>query len=186
MNISPAVKKETVHIALGVLLLSVVECIVFAAVGQWSLSVLWGVLLGGGWAVLSFFLMGLTVQKAAACTDERRRGSMIQLSYSLRMLALLGVCTIGLTVAAVHWLPVLLAQIFPRFTILFLNVLYKQDTKKQPAAGAEQPAVPEAADKPQEAVHAAAPPQPYTAAAARKGTRAILEEILHEDEEGED
>ena len=48
-------------------------------------------LLGGGFAVLNFFLLGLTVQKMAGDPNEKKGKLVLQLSYSLRMLATLAV-----------------------------------------------------------------------------------------------
>ena len=65
MKIQEATKRETLHIAAGTLAFSAVMNGVFALLGRWDLTVLWGTLLGGGFAVLNFFLLGLTVQKMA-------------------------------------------------------------------------------------------------------------------------
>ena len=47
---------------------------------------LWGTLLGGGVAVLNFFLMGMSVQKAVSETDEAGAMRRRQASYSQRNL----------------------------------------------------------------------------------------------------
>ena len=69
MKIQEATKRETLHIAAGTLAFSAVMNGVFALLGRWDLTVLWGTLLGGGFAVLNFFLLGLTVQKMAGTWD---------------------------------------------------------------------------------------------------------------------
>ena len=53
-------------------------------------TVILGGLGGGAVAVLNFFLMGLTVQKAAACEDEGSARMRLKASYSQRMLLQLG------------------------------------------------------------------------------------------------
>ena len=63
MKIDKAVKRETAYIAVLVVLLSIIMELVFFFIGKWNFSVLWGNMLGGGVAVLNFFLMALTVQK---------------------------------------------------------------------------------------------------------------------------
>lgn len=66
MNVQPAVWKETGRIALGTAILSAVMVAVFALIGQLDSTVIWGTLLGGITAVGNFFLLGLSVQRAAA------------------------------------------------------------------------------------------------------------------------
>ena len=73
MKIQEATKRETLHIAAGTLAFSAVMNGVFALLGRWDLTVLWGTLLGGGFAVLNFFLLGLTVQKMAGDPNEKKR-----------------------------------------------------------------------------------------------------------------
>ncbi|WP_069971783.1 ATP synthase subunit I [Ruthenibacterium lactatiformans] len=75
MKIQEATKRETLHIAAGTLAFSAVMNGVFALLGRWDLTVLWGTLLGGGFAVLNFFLLGLTVQKMAGDPNEKKASS---------------------------------------------------------------------------------------------------------------
>ena len=72
MKIQEATKRETLHIAAGTLAFSAVMNGVFALLGRWDLTVLWGTLLGGGFAVLNFFLLGLTVQEMAGDPNEKK------------------------------------------------------------------------------------------------------------------
>ena len=53
-------------------------------------TVILGGLGGGAVAVLNFFLMGLTVKKAADCEDEGSARMRLKASYSQRMLLQLG------------------------------------------------------------------------------------------------
>ena len=55
MKVQQATKRETLHIAMGVLCFSAVMNLVFALLGRWEPPVLWGSLLGGGFAILNFF-----------------------------------------------------------------------------------------------------------------------------------
>ena len=100
MKIQEATKRETLHIAAGTLAFSAVMNGVFALLGRWDLTVLWGTLLGGGFAVLNFFLLGLTVQKMAGDPNEKKGKLVLQLSYSLRMLATLAVVVLGFFVCS--------------------------------------------------------------------------------------
>ncbi|MFQ9681202.1 MAG: hypothetical protein ACLRZH_14965 [Ruthenibacterium lactatiformans] len=80
MKIQEATKRETLHIAAGTLAFSAVMNGVFALLGRWDLTVLWGTLLGGGFAVLNFFCW------ASRCRNGRgrtKKGKLVlQLSYN--------------------------------------------------------------------------------------------------------
>ena len=95
-------------------------------------SVLWGTLLGGGWTVCNFFLLGLTVQKMVADPDEKRGKMKLQLSYSLRMLFTIAVVVLAIKLPNVNWIAAVIPLFFTRLTILAMQMLgmYKPDDKK--------------------------------------------------------
>jgi len=128
MKIQKAVRDETLHIALGVLLLSAVLQLAFVLLHRWDPSVLWGNLLGGGYAVLNFFLLGLTVQKIAADGDEKKGKTFMQFSYSSRMFVTALVAFIGFSLPVFHWVAVVVPLLFPRITIFFMG-LFKGKNK---------------------------------------------------------
>ena len=131
MRVQEATRRETIHIALGVLAFSAVMHLVFWAIGCWEMKVLWSNLLGGGFAILNFFLLGLTVQKIAAETDEKRAKLKLQGSYTIRMLFTLAVIVIAVKVPCFVWPAAVVPLLFPRLTILAMQMLgmYKLDKK---------------------------------------------------------
>lgn len=137
MKIQKAVRDETLHIALGVILLSLVMEGIFFLIRKWDMSVLWGNLLGGGYAILNFFILGLTVQKVASEGDEKRGKNWMQFSYSTRMFFTMVVVFLGITMKTFHWVAVLIPQFFPRITIAAMGVSgkhAKQAAKEQQEA----------------------------------------------------
>lgn len=148
MKIQKAVRDETLHIALGVILLSLVMQGVFFLIGKWDMAVLWGNLLGGGYAILNFFILGLTVQKVAGDADEKRGKNLMQFSYSSRMFLTVVIVFLGLTLSAFNWVAVLLPQFFPRLTIAamgFTGKHAKQAVREQQEAAARAAAAEPAA-----------------------------------------
>ena len=133
MKIQKAIKDETRHIALGVLVLSVMMEAVFFLIGKWNSAVLWGNVLGGAYAVLNFFILGLTVQKVANDGDEKRGKSWMQFSYSTRMFGTVVIVFLGMTMSCFNWVAVLLCQFFPRITIAFMGATGKhaKDAQKE-------------------------------------------------------
>lgn len=131
MRVQEATRRETGHIALGVLAFSAAMHLVFLALGRWELGVLWGNLLGGGFAVCNFFLLGLTVQTIANDTDEKRAKLKLQGSYSLRMLLTLAVIVLAVKLPFVTWPAAVIPLLFPRLTILAMQMMgmYKPEKK---------------------------------------------------------
>lgn len=140
MKIQEATRRETLHIAVGALCFSAVMNGIFFLLGRWDLSVLWGSLLGGGYAVLNFFALGLTVQKIAADPNEKRGKMTMQLSYTLRMLFTLCVAVLAIKLPGVSWPAAVISLFFPRLTILAMQLLgmYKPaGNQKQDQEGKE-------------------------------------------------
>ena len=141
MKIQEATKRETLHIAAGTLAFSAVMNGVFALLGRWDLTVLWGTLTllspDFSW-VLNFFLRGLTVQKMAGDPNEKKGKLVLQLSYSLRMLATLAVVVLGVKLACFSWVATVIPLLFPRLTILAMQILgmYKPPKNKE---GGDEP-----------------------------------------------
>lgn len=129
MKLQEATKKETLHILVGVLALAAVENLVYVLLGKWSAAVVLGSALGGGVAVLNFFLLALTVQKAAASGDEKRSKLQMQLSYSLRMLLMLLTLVLGFALPAFDGVATALPLLFPRLTIFLMQItgMYKPE-----------------------------------------------------------
>ena len=123
MRVQQATRRETGHIALGVLAFSAVMELVFLAIGRWELGVLWGNLLGGGFAILNFFLLGITVQTVAGESDEKRAKLKLQGSYSLRMLATLAVIVLAVKLPFIVWPAAVIPLLFPRLTILAMQMM---------------------------------------------------------------
>ena len=132
MQVQQATRRETVHITLGVLCFSAVMELVFFIIGRWELGVLWGNLLGGGFAVFNFFLLGLTVQKIAGETDPKRAKLKLQGSYTLRMLLTLAVVIVAIQVPVFVWPAAVIPLLFPRLTILAMQVLGMYKPEKNP------------------------------------------------------
>ena len=98
IKIEPAVKLESKRIAIGVLAMSVIMEIVFVVLGRFDYTVLLGNLLGGGWAILNFFLMALAVQKSVKKELPQEAKLVLQNSYTKRLLFSVAILLIGIKV----------------------------------------------------------------------------------------
>lgn len=129
MKISKDLLKETRHIAIGEAVGVGLMFLVFALLKRWDLTVLWGGLLGGGYAVLNFLLMGINIQKAL--DDRERHKLIIQRSYSLRMLGMVAVIILGAALPCFQVFAVVIPMLLPRLTILVRQLRgdFKAETK---------------------------------------------------------
>lgn len=135
MKVNNIVKKETINMGLGILVCSVITQIVFFIFGAYSLAVLLGSIYGGVIVLLNFFLMGITVQNVTKLEDKNMAKKKMQFSYSMRQLGLALLIGAGMYAAVnlkvFHWLPILLAVIYPRLIILFLGFVRKEQNLKE-------------------------------------------------------
>ena len=122
IKIEPAVKLESKRIAIGVLAMSVIMEIVFVVLGRFDYTVLLGNLLGGGWAILNFFLMALAVQKSVKKELPQEAKLVLQNSYTKRLLFSVAILLIGIKVEYFNWISVVIPLIFPRITIAIIRL----------------------------------------------------------------
>lgn len=155
IKVQPAVRTETLRIAAGTSIFTLLMLAVFLIIGRFDLSVLLGALLGSAAAIGNFFLLGLSVQKAAetmngvklpsyeeaeagleegqeaetAVTPETRQAKQrMQLSYTGRMLMLAAVGILGLTLPCFHAVATVLPFLFPRIVISLYGILMKKES----------------------------------------------------------
>lgn len=130
MKLSPSVKKETGHIALGVGIGDAIMIAVFAVLRRLDYTVFLGAALGSAAAIGNFILMGLAVQKAME--DPDRAKAIVQGSYAKRMLGMVAVMVLGLALPYFNKVAVLVPFLLPGMTIRIMGLLgiYKQEEKR--------------------------------------------------------
>lgn len=147
MTIQPVVKQETKKIAAGVIILSVLMIAVFLLIGKFDWGVLLGAAIGSAAAIGNFFLMALSVQKAAdrmpvlPAQEEKEAGEeaeeppvseeaknarkRMQFSYTMRMLMLAAIAIIAVLLPFVNSYAALIPMLFPRIVISVIGLLQK-------------------------------------------------------------
>ena len=114
--------KETKRIAVGTVIMLVVMLAVYAVLGKFTVGVLIGGLLGSAYAIFNFFMLGMTLQKAASMTDQQMAHMKVRSSYSTRMIGMLILAVVAFALPFVEGIPCLIALLFPRATIFVLQV----------------------------------------------------------------
>ncbi len=123
-KLNDAVKRETLYIAVMMLLMSIILQAVFLIIQMWNYTVLLGNIFGGSVAVLNFLLMGITVQMAVE-KEEKEARSMMKLSQTLRMFMILIAAVIGVLAPCFHNVAMLIPLLFPRVAIMFRPLFNK-------------------------------------------------------------
>lgn len=117
-----SIVKETKRIAVGTIIMLVVMLAVYAVLGKFTVGVLLGGLLGSAYAIFNFFMLGMTLQKAASMTDQQMAHMKVRSSYSTRMIGMLILAVVAFALPFVEGIPCLIALLFPRATIFALQV----------------------------------------------------------------
>ncbi len=117
-----SIVKETKRIAVGTVIMLVVMLAVYAVLGKFTVGVLIGGLLGSAYAIFNFFMLGMTLQKAASMTDQQMAHMKVRSSYSTRMIGMLILAVVAFALPFVEGIPCLIALLFPRATIFVLQV----------------------------------------------------------------
>lgn len=132
-EVQPAVKKETGHVAvytaIGAVLMWVIFGILHGVMPEkvpFDYTIFLGGIGGGLIAVLNFFLMGLTVQKVAASTDEDAARMKMKASYSQRMLLQMLWVVAAIALPCFQFVAGLLPLLFPSLGIKIHSIIFKK------------------------------------------------------------
>jgi len=154
-KIQPAVKKETLRIAVGTVILSVLMIAVFLIAGYFDSAVLLGALLGTAVTILNFFLLGLSVQRATEkmkdvhfpsyeeADAELKEGEEeppvpespemtqakrgMQLAYTGRMMLVVATGIVALATDSINPVAALVPFLFPRIIIFIYGIFHKEE-----------------------------------------------------------
>lgn len=132
-NIQPAVKTETKKVALSTLAGVIAMWVVFAVLHFFmpdqvplDYTVFLGGICGGAVAVLNFFLMGLTVQKVAASTDEDAARMKMKASYSQRMLLQMLWVIVAIAAPCFQFAAGIAPLLFPSLGIKLAGIIHNK------------------------------------------------------------
>ena len=126
-KLNPTVRRESVFIAVCVLLCSVIMQAVFLLLGRWDYTVLTGNLLGGFAAVGNFVAMGYTVQQAVE-QEEKRAKEMMRTSRGFRTALVVLLAVLGVCLPFFNNVAVILPLFFPRIGLFFRPLLDKKES----------------------------------------------------------
>ena len=130
--LQPAVKKETqkvvVYTVVGVVLMWGVLFLLRPTMPDkivFDYTTILAGLIGGGVAILNFFLMGISVQNIAATEDQDLAKKKMKTSYSQRMALQLIWVVIAIAAPCFYFVAGILPLLFPSLGIKFMAVIKK-------------------------------------------------------------
>ena len=118
IKVDATVKNETRYIAYFCLILSVLMQSVFIFLHKWTYAVLLGNLLSMAVAILNFFVMGITVQKAVTleASDAKK---LMRSSQNLRKAGMFVAVVVGVVAPLFNTIAVIVPLFFPRIAVSF-------------------------------------------------------------------
>lgn len=130
--LQPAVKKETqkvvIYTVMGVILMWIVLFLLRPAMPDkivFDYTTILAGIIGGGVAILNFFLMGISVQNIAATEDQDLAKKKMKTSYSQRMALQLIWVVIAIAAPCFYFVAGILPLLFPSLGIKLMAVIKK-------------------------------------------------------------
>ena len=120
MKLSPAIIKETRHIATGVLIGDAVMIAVFALLKRLDYTVFLGAALGSIAVIVNFLVLCIRAQRAMEDPDRAR--VIIQRSYTFRMLVMVAIMAVGVAAPCFHTVAVVIPFLLPSITIFVMRI----------------------------------------------------------------
>ena len=124
MKIQKSIKTETLRLAAGLLAADVLVCVVFLLCHAFDYTVVLGALFGSAVAVGNFFLLGVTMQRAADRDSGQKKA--VQLSYTLRMLMIAAAIVLGYLIPFFQLYAVLAPIVLATPVLLIMQAIAKK------------------------------------------------------------
>lgn len=132
-KVDKVVVQETVYQAFWAGVFSLLMQAVFLIIGKWNYTVLLGNLWGVFVALLNFFLMCLSVQKAVN-GDEADAKKVMKSSHSLRSLMVFVMAVVGGVLPWIDTIAELIPLLFPRIAIALRSLRKDSQNIKEVAS----------------------------------------------------
>ena len=120
--------RETVKIVIGEVVVILLICLVFALLGKFDLSVLWGALLGSVLNILYFFLMCLGVNRTFSEENPKKQKLSLKTSYFMRLLLLGAGLAVGLKSTYFNNIALIIPVLMTR-PILTITELFRKEVR---------------------------------------------------------
>ena len=121
---------EIKKMLLCIALMFILELLVFFILGFFDITVLYGGLLGSLVSFLNFFFLAVTVEMSVKKGKANAQGTM-GISYMVRLLFIALAVVFAIKSSYINYVSAVIPLIFPRISILILNILSKKGEAKK-------------------------------------------------------
>ena len=121
---------EIKKMLLCIALMLILELLVFFILGFFDITVLYGGLLGSLVSFLNFFFLAVTVEMSVKKGKANAQGTM-GISYMVRLLFIALAVVFAIKSSYINYVSAVIPLIFPRISILILNILSKKGEAKK-------------------------------------------------------
>ncbi|MEG1621289.1 MAG: ATP synthase subunit I [Oscillospiraceae bacterium] len=119
------VKKETLSIAKGTIILVAVSIGISALIGKLDFPLLLGFLIGGTHAIINFYLIGRSIEKSFEKSPNNASGYMAG-QYFIRYFITALVILLGIYVDFINYIGIIIPLIFPKLVLLYSKIFRKE------------------------------------------------------------
>lgn len=128
--INSDLKKETIKMSIGVLIMTAIMIGVFAALGRFDYKVVTGGLLGAVVTIANHFFLAFSVERISGKESVKDGQNLMKLSYFGR-LVLIGVAVfIAIKLPVFNYIATAIPLLFPRVVIIILNIFDSRKDRK--------------------------------------------------------
>lgn len=130
MKIDETVRRETIHVIEGVIILSVVMELCWFLLGWWNYTILLGNLLGAAAGIANFFLMGQMVAQVMEKEPEEQK-KLVRQSQLKRSLMLFAAMIIAGLLPWFDLFATIIPILFPRMIIMRIGTQGQEKANKK-------------------------------------------------------
>ncbi len=125
------VKTDVLRVAIGNFALGAVMVLIFALTGQFSLSVIWGTLLGCSFVSLSFLWLAISVSKNVEKDPENAR-KRVSATYTYRLILAAAMVFVAIKVPVFNPFAAIIPLFYQRAVIMVVGKMRaKADKEKE-------------------------------------------------------
>lgn len=124
------VKTDVLRVTAGNFILGAVMVLIFLLAGRFSLSVLWGALLGNAFVSLSFLWLAVSVSKNVE-KDPKNAQQRVSATYTYRLLAAAAVILIAVKFDVFNWVSTVIPLFYQRLVVMAAGKMRAKEDNRE-------------------------------------------------------
>ena len=124
------VKTDVLRVTAGNFILGAVMVLIFLLAGQFSLSVLWGAILGNSFVSLSFLWLAVSVSKNVE-KDPKNAQQRVSATYTYRLLAAAAVILIAVKFDMFNWVSTVIPLFYQRIVVMLAGKMRAREDNRE-------------------------------------------------------